>query len=116
MPDFVLSSSSVRTLQTMRIVFAGLLREEGLKIASHVDRALYLAPASIIQRQVEWMEDRVNNLLVIAHNPGVGELAQYLGCARRDFPTGALAVFRSDVEHWKDFGPHTARFEGVFTP
>lgn len=120
-PGFVLSSSSVRTLQTVRLIYARLLKDEGTSVHSHFDRALYLAPAETLLQYIAAVGDEAENLLAVAHNPGVAELAYALSRGTlsdhtQDFPTAALAVFRINAKSWGDISPKTATLEKVFTP
>jgi phosphohistidine phosphatase len=114
-PQFILSSSSVRTLQTMRTVASALLYKEGHKMSSRCDRALYLASAGELLREIEGVDDNFGTLLVVAHNPGIAELAAYLGANASSFPPGALAVFNVNAL-WSGTGPETAEFVEMFVP
>jgi len=110
-PDIVLVSSSRRTLQTLEAVgpWDVVPRIEPLDL-------LYLAPGSTLLQVLNQVGDSARSVLVVAHNPGLHELALLLGDAsapteaapggtgigsdRRSlgrlwdaFPTGALAEF-----------------------
>ena len=120
-PDFVISSSSVRTIQTVRNIFAILLRDEGMKVVSHFDRALYLASADTLRAHIAEAGDNVDNLLVVAHNPGLADLAYALSKGTlsdhtTDYSPGTLCVFKADIQHWRDLKPANAKLETVFTP
>jgi len=115
-PDFVLSSTSIRTVQTARTVFGRIFREEGQKVRSSFDRVLYLAPANIILQQIETVPDDVTALLVVAHNPGIAELAEFLGCPSGQFVPATLAMFSVPDAGWNDIGPDTVRMEKLFAP
>jgi phosphohistidine phosphatase SixA len=74
----------------------------------YVDK-LYLAPGDLIMREAE--ESGVANVMVIAHNPGLHELASRLAHrlnamesrVRAKFPTAAAAFFTRKDDHssWK---------------
>ncbi|MDP9096935.1 MAG: histidine phosphatase family protein [Pseudomonadota bacterium] len=102
-PDLVLLSTSVRTVQTLEAL-------EPWAETPLVDRmeALYNASASTLLDTVRAVKETVRSVLVIAHNPGIHELANILVGARarndglanpdirrlRDgYPSGALTEF-----------------------
>jgi phosphohistidine phosphatase len=120
-PGFVLSSPAARTLQTVRIVFGRLMTDEGRKVRSHFDRALYLAPAEVLLRNIALADERADSLLVAGHNPGIAELAHALAGAElsdhiTDFSPATLAVFSADVDNWQDVAARRLKLEKVFVP
>ena len=114
-PDVALVSSAARTHQTWDAV-----SEAMGDVSLHLAPALYNASADTLRRAVEAAEDEAGCLLLIAHNPGVHQLAvEYLiesaaspGVLDKmsgGFPTGAAAIFTVDVA-----GRPT--YEGWLTP
>lgn len=98
-PDFILCSSALRTRQTCTWVCQQL----GAKAPTpKLEDALYAAPPSALLSVINHVPETVTTLLVIAHMPGVQELA--LRLASRDseqdaymqmasgYPTSALTV------------------------
>jgi phosphohistidine phosphatase len=104
LPDLVLSSDSTRTQETW----------ERLALTSEVRlmRSLYLAPA---MRMLEVLRQagEAQTLLMLGHNPGIGDLAQQLAATDpRDegfdhFPTCATTVFRFEASAWDEVRPQT---------
>lgn len=120
-PDFVLSSSSVRTIQTARLIFGVLFRKAGLKVASHFDRKFYQAPAAKILSEVQRADNSIGQLMVVGHNPGIADLAVTLGKteARQkltNYAPATLTVFKADCADWSGFLPASARLERIFVP
>ena len=105
-PDLLLASPARRTQQTADIV----ARELSLP-ARRVRReeALYLASASDMLKLVYGTGPRVAHLLLVAHNPGVSELAQLLqrqhGSA--GLPTAAVCSIAFDAAQWAVIGSAT---------
>ena len=100
-PDEALVSSARRTQET----FAGLR----LEVDSTVKRELFHASSDTLLDQIYLAKG--NNLLVIAHNLGIGDLALRLARMMRhhpehsrfaDFPTGATFVLQWDADSWND--------------
>jgi phosphohistidine phosphatase len=120
-PDFALSSSATRTMQTTRLVFDALLQEDGAKIDSHFDRKLYLAAADILLLEIQAMNDDIGALLVVAHNPGVAELTLELSQKAiadytNDFAPGTMAAFTANIKRWAELSPANMVLETVFVP
>ncbi|WP_284947168.1 SixA phosphatase family protein [Acidisoma cladoniae] len=121
-PDLVLVSSSRRTRETLE-------RLEPLPAPARVIRSpdLYLATPRQILDQVAALPADTQSVLVIAHNPGLHDLAMMLAGAHqmaqgvggagrlaRGFPTAALAEF-SVAGGWHDL-PEGARMVRFLTP
>ena len=99
----MLVSAATRTRQTWDAVHDALGDVE-----VRVEPALYNASAQILRRFVEQAGDNAGCLLVLAHNPGIHQLAfEYLTESAASpsildrmaggFPTGAVALFEVDV-------------------
>jgi phosphohistidine phosphatase len=94
-PDLVLCSPSVRTRQTLERIARGL--PEGTPV--ELEDGLYGTGASALIERLRLLPDELETVLVIAHNPGLHDLARLLAgpgpsVERLDetFPTGALAT------------------------
>jgi phosphohistidine phosphatase len=100
-PDIALVSPALRTRETWELV------EEATPAAKvRFDPALYNAEAGAIRRLAE--KAGAGTVIVVAHNPGLQELAvrllrdgaapaEFLSRAQRHFPPGAVAVFDIDA-------------------
>ncbi len=79
---------------------------------------LYDADASALLRFLHTLDDRWNEVLVVAHNPGISDLAVALsGDERFDWlPTGALVGLEFDLEHWSGLGGRKGRVVLVLKP
>ena len=90
-PELLLVSSARRTRQT-----AEALAPWRRPPQVHVLDALYLAGADALLDVLGGVEERVRSVMVVAHNPGLHELAWRLGRDERvasGYPTAALAEF-----------------------
>ncbi len=90
-PELLLVSSARRTRQT-----AEALAPWGRPPQVHVLDALYLAGADSLLDVLGGVEEAVRSVMVVAHNPGLHELALRLDEDDRlaaAYPTGALAEF-----------------------
>ncbi|WP_136619978.1 MULTISPECIES: SixA phosphatase family protein [Mesorhizobium] len=104
LPELVLVSPALRSRDTWRLVATELPAHPQVVFA----KALYDASAADILSQLHQTDPASNSLLVVAHNPGLEDLARQLvgpgseAKARKKleekFPTSALArfIFESD--------------------
>ena len=106
-PDLVLSSTSVRTRETL----AGLEDGMGSSLTADFLPELYLASPGTMLSAIQSAPPRADTLMILAHNPGTHALAVGLAATgsaeareamRFKFPTGAVAVLSFDVGDWRD--------------
>lgn len=115
-PALALVSDSARTRETLDALapaFAPALPRRST-------RAVYAASAETILGEVRSAPDDAAALLVVGHNPGIGDLARRLagtGDAKalaalsERFPTSCFAVIDLDADRWTDVGaPGRLRF------
>ena len=121
LPDAVLLSDAQRTRQTFEQMRGGF----DAHLPSRSDAALYLAHPRALLEAIRACPDKTGALLVIAHNPGLAELADALtgygdryamARMRQKFPTCGLAVLDFDGASWADVATKTGRLERFITP
>lgn len=108
-PDHVLCSDSQRTLETWELMLGAW---EGRPVSPHfeVRPDLYLASPRGIVAAVRSSPAEARTVMVLAHNPGLHDVAQLLTRSDdsseyrrlvRKFPTGAVAVIDCGIERWE---------------
>jgi phosphohistidine phosphatase len=110
--NLVLCSNVKRTRQTL----------EGIKAIlpsacdSAFDDGLYHAPAASLLNRLQELEDHLEFVMVIAHNPGVSDFLNLVVASTQKpvgvpkmFPTSGVAVFDGNFKKWKEAAP--ARFQ-----
>ena len=115
-PALVLCSSSVRTRETLdRLGLAD-------HVAVEVEPRLYAASESELLDRLREVNDDVESVMLIGHNPGIEELAlalagsgEDLDAVARKFPTAALATLEFDGP-WSDLGPGDAELTAFVKP
>jgi phosphohistidine phosphatase len=114
-PDLVLCSPATRTRQTLeRLPFddSPVLFED----------QLYGASAFALLARVRAVPDEVQSLVVIAHNPGLEELAHLLAgpdddlAAAGKFPTAAVADLEFAINGWAEVAPDSGRLLAFVLP
>ncbi|MBB2962976.1 SixA phosphatase family protein [Methylobacterium sp. R2-1] len=112
-PDHVMVSPARRTQETWEGARAELPETPMETIPS-----IYEAPAGRILDVIRTAPAEAKSLLVIGHNPGLGDLALRLvgegpkelqKDLREKFPTAALAVLEFDAEGWEDIATGAGR-------
>jgi phosphohistidine phosphatase len=102
-PDLVLCSPARRTRETLERVEGAF----GNRVEARLDEALYGASESKLLGCLKALPREVGSVMLIGHNPGLGELAlalasegALLACLREKYPTGALATIDLPAERW----------------
>jgi phosphohistidine phosphatase len=94
-PALVLCSSAQRTCETLERIAPAL----GKDVRVEIERELYAASERRLLERLRAVEDDVESLMLIGHNPGVEQLAlllagsgERLTAVRSKYPTAALAT------------------------
>jgi phosphohistidine phosphatase len=120
-PNLVLSSPSVRTRQTLKLVEAEAW-DEPPKIRFY--KRLYEASAATMLNLLKKLPEDVAHVMIVGHNPGLQELAIILASPDKQgkaeleakFPSAALASFTFDADTWKELEPATGKLRLFITP
>jgi phosphohistidine phosphatase len=97
--DVILVSTAVRAQQTLDLLIETW---ETRPPAIFSTQNLYLAPPKAILSELGKLEDQWRSALVIAHNPGLGDLAILLAGEQLDFPTACLVTFALPINSWDE--------------
>ena len=114
-PDVIFSSTAKRTQMTAQILTA----EMGLPIEKIVwYNELYLAEAEKLFATAQHAGDDIQSLAIIAHNPGLSELANLLlpDDAIHGMSPATAVVIRWDVACWQDISAGTGAFIAHLCP
>ena len=119
-PDHAMVSPARRTQETWEAVRAELDDTPMETVPS-----IYEASAGRILDAIRSAPAEATSLLVIGHNPGLGDLAlRLVGEGPKDlqrdlrekFPTAALAVLEFDADDWSGIGDGTGRLTRYVRP
>lgn len=120
LPDYVIGSDAIRTVSTARQVMEGVFGNEKSPIRTAYDRKLYLAPLDALLMHIQAVPSDVTQLLLVAHNPGLAELATYLDIEKafdlEGFAPATLAVYRTVADDWALIAPDNTNMSTFFTP
>lgn len=111
-PDFILTSNAIRTLQTMEQVTKAL----GMDIKFEKNPMLFRCSVDDLIEQIRGFSDAYQTVLIINHNPVIHELALELSrinlnLSNRDdfskiennYPPATVASIDCDIKSWDDF-------------
>ncbi|MGB7345027.1 MAG: histidine phosphatase family protein [Pirellulaceae bacterium] len=109
LPDCVLSSSSMRTTETVELLMDSWAdgSPDG-EIHTSFNESLYLASPETIFQAIVSEGGSASRLLVVAHNPGMSQLASAMANQSIEMPTAAIAVFGVGAPNWDSFDSDTA--------
>ncbi|MEM6776739.1 MAG: histidine phosphatase family protein [Planctomycetota bacterium] len=117
-PDQILCSSARRTIETSQLMNQSWPRDAPV----HESSSLYLASAEAILHTIGSVQTAANDaqfakLMVLAHNPGISQLAAHLAGEFIQMPTAAVIVLRCHVTTWQDpLTRDSVEFETEMTP
>ena len=98
-PDVIRSSTAVRARTTAELIAEALgLAPDRLDL----DERLYGASPEDILGVVREFDDAIGTAMVVAHDPGMSDLAFALSGTIEHMPTCAVAEFRFDVDSWPE--------------
>lgn len=120
-PVLVLCSSARRARQTLEAIRPAL--GDGAEVI--VEDGLYGAEVSELVERLRRAPDGVPSIMIVAHNPGLQELAIHLAGdgddaalrqLRTKYPTGALATLDLGERAWESLAPGQAYLVSLVTP
>jgi phosphohistidine phosphatase len=120
-PERVLCSPARRTRDT----WTGVSSPWPTPVDVVFDGRLYGATCQGIMSIVRDQDDAIRTLLVLGHNPGMQEAAEWLIAAgdveqrerlREKFPTAALAVIDFALDKWSSVHERSGRLDRYVTP
>jgi phosphohistidine phosphatase len=118
-PDLVLCSTALRTRQTLDFIMTAI---KPPLVA--LEQRLYESGRSRLLQRLRLVGEEFGCVLLIAHNPGLHDLALALAAPsesdilerlRDKFPTAALASYRF-AGTWHDLAPQQAKLTAYVTP
>lgn len=102
-PDLIITSTARRAVATARAVADKLATP--VRIVERRD--LYLAEPSVYVDCLRELDNDVERVLVVGHNPGVEQLVDILTASDKRMPTAAIAVIELPIDTWAALGPAT---------
>ncbi|MBN2768833.1 MAG: histidine phosphatase family protein [Campylobacterales bacterium] len=112
-PDLVISSSAKRTKETTAL----LLQSFNNDIKVIYEDRLYEASMYGMADVITEVDESVVNLFLVAHNPGIHMLIEYLsGKHLAKMPTCATAFLKTDISTWSELKADSMELERFIYP
>lgn len=103
-PDLILSSSATRAVQTAEI-FSKVLETDPVNL--NLSRKLYYCSAKTMLDHIVGLPNNIKCLLVVAHNPGISDLARGLSSGKEFFMDNTqVIVLDYEIDQWYQVGDH----------
>jgi phosphohistidine phosphatase len=115
-PDAILSSPAVRTIETVKIIY------EELQVNSLViqeDARLYATDIEQLKTVLATCPETTKRVLLVGHNPELEQFLKYivgkdaLPNVKKLLPTAALVILSLDNMLWSELGNKRARFSSI---
>ena len=114
-PDTIVTSPARRAKETAE----GVATASGFKDPLLETQALYDTPGESWLAVLAELPSSADSALLVAHNPGIEELAAVLAGAQPGFltcPTAGLIAFESSAASWKEIGEGEATMRFFLRP
>ncbi len=120
-PDLVVYSGARRTRETAEIVMG----RWPSAVEARQDNGIYDATRHLILAMLRRLPDDAGCVMIVGHNPGMGEVANALaGKGEKPerlrlaakYPTCGLAVLEFDGPSWANLSAHGAKLDRFVTP
>ncbi len=120
-PDLIVASTATRVVETLSLLLTAFGKAP--KVVS--ERRIYEATPERLMEVIKETPQAVHSILLVGHNPGLGELADSLVAVGDEdarqrliekFPTAGLAVIDFAVDDWKKVHPRGGRLDRFVVP
>lgn len=125
LPDLVCVSTAVRARQTWDAMAPAMTGANNEPVVAHLEELYNAGPAELLAVIRDAATDDPAQMMIIAHNPGLHELALALvgrgdDAARKaiddNLPTSGLATIEFPIEDWDDVAFRGGRLMSFISP
>jgi phosphohistidine phosphatase len=110
--DLVICSPAIRTISTAEIICSSLNLPKPV-----IHTNLYPCSSNEIYDSIISIDDSINNIMVVAHNPGISYFAQeYFSPNIEQFHTSGIASCRFYTNSWSEFALADKKLNFVVSP
>ena len=111
-PELIMSSPAKRARRT-----AKLFKEAGgFDAELTFDDRIYEASANTLLYVIGEVDDSLNSVMLVGHNPGMEGLIKVLTGDSEPMPTAAVAVIDLEIDEWKQIRPASGRVAVILRP
>ena len=110
--DAALSSPAMRSRQTT----AAVLKAAGFSLNVHADQRLYEGGSGRLLETLSEVDENLNSVLLVGHNPVLEELVQLLTQETVSLSPGTLTQIDLEGTPWSEIGSTTNKLRRVVRP
>jgi phosphohistidine phosphatase len=108
-PDLLISSPANRAATTARIIAEAI--DYPIERIQYSE-AVYLSGKTVLTDIIEHINDVVKVAMLIGHNPGFTDLANYISDRYiSDIPTCGVCCVESKISSWAEIGEHCGKLK-----
>ena len=113
LPDSIISSTAKRAITTAYLIAQQLKFEEAL---IEEKKNLYLAPLNELIETIQCVDNKVNTLYLVGHNPGLTSLVSHLTNDWMELKTCCVAILEADIDSWSHWVKGIASIKEYISP
>lgn len=109
-PDYIFSSDAIRAKMTAEIIAENIeydINNIGFEYK------LYLASVSTILKLIGKIENSIDFIVLVGHNPGLTDLINYLGVRLDNLPTASACCFHFQTNDWQSIDKQNGQFQWI---
>lgn len=104
-PDIIISSSAKRAKATAKIIAKGIGYDKDIVF----DKEIYESSLDTLHKIVAKVDDGLNTLFLIGHNPSLNMLAQEYVCFDENIPTCGVVEIEFECGRWAEISAKNAK-------
>lgn len=113
-PDMILTSPAARASHTAFILSRVLeTKTDNIRVVKN----FYHCNEDIFMNEIFTLDNKLNSILISAHNPGITDLAYYLTRGETSFlPTTGVAIVRFNTDKWTEISGAKPEYTLILKP
>lgn len=112
--DMIFSSSAIRTRATTQLIADAIKFDPGKII---FEDSLYDASLDTFLEFISGIQDNLNSVMCVGHNPTISHLADYITKAETpDMVTGSLMIIKFNFSSWTELSQGKGEFINYIVP
>lgn len=112
LPQLIVTSTAKRASETAMLV----KRHGDMQAKLRYDENIYEASVNTLANLLRAIDDSVNSVMLVGHNPGMESLIYYLSGEMQPMPTAAVAWLEYGGDDWRSLDNASCRLLKVLRP
>lgn len=111
-PELILTSPATRAQETANIVKKSAKFRAEIKLEENI----YEASPQTLVKVVSELNENVQTVLLVGHNPGLEGLIKFLTNEIQSMPTAGLAIVELNIDKWKEIDSNCGTLQDLTRP